>query len=203
MEITDKREFIMSKNTIRSMIGSGSLVLVFLTVLQAAAFADSIEGRVARVSSQALDVTVYDAQGRPYPNALHLKVDNRTELRGITSILDLRPNEAVGAEVRQEEAGVWCADSVTLFQEINAHPATRNPSPSLRDVLGNPVVRGALMGAATGAIASSASGGKAGKGALIGAGVGAAGGLLESLFSQNSQSQGSSTTTSSQEDSRR
>ena len=177
----------MSSNAIRSMIRSGSLVLVFVAVLQAAAFADSIEGRVARASSQALDITVYDAQGRSYPNALHLKVDNHTELRGVPSVLDLRPNEAVGAEVRQEEAGVWRADSVTLFQEINAHPATRNPSPSLRDVLGNPVVRGALMGAATGAIASSASGGKAGKGALIGAGVGAAGGLLEGMFSQHSK----------------
>ena len=177
----------MSSKMIRSMIRSGSLVLVLLTILQVAAFADSIEGRVARVSPQALDVTVYDAQGRPYPNALHLKVDGRTQLNGIYSVMDLRPNQAVGAEVRQEESGIWRANSVTLFQEMNARPATKNPSPSLRGVLGNPMVRGALMGAATGAIASSASGGKAGKGALVGAGVGAAAGLLEGMFSQRSQ----------------
>jgi hypothetical protein len=72
---------------------------------------------------------------------------------------------------------------VTLFQDINARPATQKPSPTLRDALGNPVVKGALVGAATGAIASSASGGKAGKGALVGAGVGAAAGLLENMFS--------------------
>jgi uncharacterized membrane protein len=61
---------------------------------------------------------------------------------------------------------------------MNARPATKNPPPTMRDVLGNPVVKGALLGAATGAIASGASGGKAGKGALVGAGVGAIGGLL-------------------------
>ena len=100
----------MPSNASRSMIRSGSLVLVFLTLLQAAAFADSIEGRVARVSPRALDVTVYDAQGRPYPNALNLKVDTRTRLNGVSYISDLRPNQAVGAEVRQEESGAWRAD---------------------------------------------------------------------------------------------
>ena len=170
----------------RSLIRPASITLALLGVLQAAAFADSIEGRVARVSSQALDITVYDAQGRPYPNALHLKVDENTQLSGINSVLDLGLHEAVGAQVRQEETGVWRADRVTRFEEINARPATKNPSPSLRDVLGNPVVRGALMGAATGAIASSASGGRAGKGALVGAGVGAAAGLLQGMFSQKS-----------------
>lgn len=40
------------------------------------------------------------------------------------------------------------------------------------------VLKEGLMGAATGAIASSASGGEAGKGALIGAGVNVVGGAL-------------------------
>ena len=168
------------------MIRSGCLILAFFSALHVTAFADTLEGRVSQASSRALDVVVYDAQGRPYPNALRLKVDTRTQVSGVESVSDLRPNDAVGAEVHQEESGAWRADSVTLFQEVNARPATKKPSPSLRDVLGAPVVRGALMGAATGAIASSASGGKAGKGALVGAGVGAAAGLLEGMFSQHS-----------------
>jgi hypothetical protein len=87
------------------------------------------------------------------------------------------------------ESGLWHADEVTLFQEINARPATQNPPPTMRDVLGNPVVKGALLGAATGAIASGASGGKAGKGALIGAGAGAAAGLLGQLLGGDDSSQ--------------
>ena len=162
-----------------------SLVLLFLLAGQIAAFADAIEGRVIAANSKAIDVTVYDPQGRPYPNALHLKVDNQTRMNGAPSVSSLRSNDPIGAEVRREETGIWRADSVTLFQQV-ARPATKNPPPSLRDVLGNSVVRGALTGAATGAIASSASGGKAGKGALVGAGVGAAAGLLENIFSQNS-----------------
>lgn len=171
----------------RHWIRSSSIVLILVGALQVAAFADVVEGRVAQASSNALDMVIYDAQGRPYPNQLRLKVDNSTQLGGVSSVLDLRPNDAVSADVRQEESGIWRADRVTLFQEVNARPATKNPSPSLRDVLGTPVVRGALVGAATGAIASSASGGKAGKGALIGAGVGAAAGLLEGMFSGNSR----------------
>lgn len=164
-----------------------SLALVFLSVLQIAAFADTLEGRVSQANSTGLNMIVYDAQGRPYPNALRLKVDKGTQVKGVPSVSDLRPNDAVGAQVHQEETGVWHADRITLFQEVNAHPATKAPSSSLRDVLGNPVARGALLGAATGAIAASASHGKAGKGALVGAGVGAAAGLLEGMFSQHSK----------------
>lgn len=174
----------MQKNWTRSV----SLALALFFTFQVAAFADAIEGRVKTTSSRFLDVTVYDAQGRPYPNALHLKVDRNTQLNGVRSVLDLRRNDPVSADVRQEEGGAWYADRVTLFQDVNAQPATQSPSPSLRDVLGNPVVRGALLGAATGAIASSASGGKAGKGALVGAGVGAAAGLLGGIFGGSSSS---------------
>lgn len=170
----------------RSFIRCTSLVLVFLFGVQMAAFADTIEGRVAQTSSQGLDMTVYDAQGRPYPNTLHLKVDSSTQVVGAPSLYGLRRNDPIRAEVRQDEMRAWHADKVTVFQDINARPATTKPSPSLRDVLGNPVARGAITGAVTGAIASSASGGKAGKGALVGAGVGAAAGLLGSMFSQPS-----------------
>jgi hypothetical protein len=156
-----------------------SLALALLVFLQGAAFADNIEGRVARVRPGALEVTVYDAQGRPYPNNLQLTTDTRTRVSGFTSLSQLIKNDAVSVDVTQQESRVWHADKVTLFQEVNARPATQNPPPTMRDVLGNPVVRGALLGAATGAIASSASGGKAGKGALIGAGAGA---LLGGLF---------------------
>ena len=174
----------MTKHRVRSF----SFILLSLFVLQMAAWADTIEGRVKHASSQALEMVVYDAQGRPYQNTLNLKVDPYTQINGAPSAAYLRPNDAIGAEVRQEETGVWRADSITLFQQVNVKPATQKPSPSLRDALGNPVVKGALVGAATGAIASSASGGKAGKGALVGAGVGAAAGLLGQMFSQKSSS---------------
>jgi len=46
------------------------------------------------------------------------------------------------------------------------------------DESSNKILKEGLLGAATGAIASSASGGKAGQGALIGAGVNVVGGAL-------------------------
>lgn len=153
-----------------------------LITLPAAAFADTIEGRVAGRDERGLAVTVYDPQGRPYPNNISLGIDSRTQLRGAASFSNLQRGTAISADVHQEEDRLWYADRITVFQEMDAQPATQNPPPTMRDVLGNPVVRGALLGAATGAIASSASGGKAGKGALVGAGVGAAGGLLGQIF---------------------
>ncbi|HTL69810.1 MAG TPA: glycine zipper domain-containing protein [Candidatus Eisenbacteria bacterium] len=150
-----------------------SIAVLSAFALQAAAWADVVEGRVARASSSGLAVVVYDPQGRPYPNQLNLKVDAYTRVNGAPSVSALRNGDPVSADVRQEENGQWRADVVTKFEDISVRPATQKPSPSLRDVLGNPVVKGALVGAATGALASSASGGKAGKGALIGAGVGA------------------------------
>ncbi len=178
---------------LNKFVRSAAFVIVLSVALQSAALADTIEGRVKEASSRNLEVVVYDPQGRPYPNALDLKVDWQTRLNGVRSVSDLRPNDAISADVRREESGLWHADSVTRFEEINVRPATKNPPPSMRQVLGNPVVRGALVGAATGAIASSASGGKAGKGALVGAGVGAAAGLLESMFSGRSQQTSSET----------
>lgn len=169
------------KNWMRSV----SLVFVSVVLFQTAAFAESLEGRVGKVYTSALDLVVYDANGRPYPNRLPLKVTKNTRFSGVTSLKGLKTNDAVGVTVHQEESRVWVVDQVTRFTQVNARPATQQtPPPSMRDVLGNPVVRGALTGAASGALASGLSGGKAGKGALVGAGVGAAAGLLEGLFSQ-------------------
>ena len=163
-----------------------SLALVCVGLFQAAACAESLEGRVGKVYRSAVDLVVYDPNGRPYPNALPLQVTSATRFSGATSLKGLRANDAVGVVTHQTESRVWVADRITRFKQIDARPATQNPPPSLRDFLGNPVVRGALTGAASGALASGLSGGKAGKGALVGAGVGAAAGLLEGLFSQPS-----------------
>ncbi len=177
------------------------LAAVLFLSFPALAFADTVQGRVAAAGTSALDMTVYDGQGRPYPNALHLKVDRYTRLDGVSSPTLLRQQDPVSVQVSQEETGLWRADSISLLQESGAAPrASAPPSPSLRGALGNPVVRNGLMGAATGAIASSASGGKAGKGALIGAGVGILGGLL--LDSSSRRSQSSQAGASSQEDTR-
>lgn len=169
----------------------GAVIILLALGMQGAAFADNIEGRVASSSLNNLSLVVYDPQGRPYPNQLNLRVDDRTTYQGVSSAAVLYVNDPVSVDVSQQESGQWRADHITRLHKINAKPATKNPPPTMRDVLGNPVVKGALMGAATGAIASSASGGKAGKGALVGAGVGAAAGLLENMFSQNSQSSSS------------
>jgi len=160
--------------------------LISFLAFQVAAYAETIEGRVASTNPYELGVVVYDAQGRPYPNQLNLRIDAMTRFQGVSGIMDLRRNDPVGVDVRQDESGAWHALAVQKFTDVSVQPATPRPSPSLRDALGNPVVRGALVGAATGAIASSASGGKAGKGALVGAGVGAAAGLLGEIFGKSS-----------------
>lgn len=167
----------------------GASVLALLVLLQCSAYADTIEGRVVDVRPGTLELTVHDPEGRPYPNNLHLKTDSYTRLRGFTSLEQLRRQDPVSIDVTQEESRMWRADEITRFADVSLQPATQNPPPTMRDVLGNPVVRGALLGAATGAIASSASGGKAGKGALVGAGVGAAAGLLGGIFGGSSDNQ--------------
>ena len=176
----------------KKIIRSGALVLALISIFQVAAFAEAVEGRVSSVSYENLDMIIYDAQGRPYPNTLRLAFDDRTQVSGAKSIADLRPNDPIGANIHQQETGAWHADTVTVFQQVNAQPATKQPSNALKDMLGTPVVRGALLGAATGAIASSASGGKAGKGALYGAAAGAGFSLLEGMFSQKSNRQSDS-----------
>lgn len=177
----------MLKNSVRCF----AFLLIGMLATQASALADTIEGRVKKVGPQALEIVVYDPQGRAYPNALKVGVNEYTRFNGIRASSELRSNDPIGANIRQNENKQWYAESVTLFQDVNVRPATQRPSPTLRDTLGNPVVRGALLGAATGAIASSTSGGKAGKGALVGAGVGAAAGLFQNMFSGGGQTQNS------------
>ncbi len=167
-----------------------ALFFVFLTLFfQSPASADVVEGRVAAGDSEAISLVVHDAQGRPYPNQLTLQLDRGTEFVNVRGLGGLRQNDAVRVDARQTENGAWRAASIEKFEEVSIKPATKKTPPTMRDVLGNPVARGALTGAATGAIASSVSGGKAGKGALVGAGVGAGVGLLESLFSGGGQRQ--------------
>ena len=136
-------------------VRSVALVLILCVFSQISAWADAVQGRVAAAGPQSLDMTVYDPQGRPYPNALHLNVDATTEVSGASSISELRPNDPIEVDVHQQENKEWHADRVSLFQQVNVQPATKNPPPTMRDVLGQPVVRGALLGAATGAIAAS------------------------------------------------
>ncbi len=167
---------------------SFSFLLLSSSLLQAVAFAETIEGRVAAVGSWTVDVTVFDAQGRPFPNALRVNVDSATQLAGLDSVLELNEGDPVSVDARQMESKNWHADRIALLQNNKVKPVTK-ASPSLKDALGNPMVRGALLGAATGAIAAGASDGKAGKGALVGAGVGAAAGLLGQMFSSRSNSQ--------------
>ena len=153
---------------------------------QAAAYADTIQGRVANIAWKTLDMTVYDAQGRPYPNTLHLKTDSSTKYAGVSSSSALKKGDPVQTVVSQDKTGAWRADSVMKLKPTAPVQTTR-PSPSLSGVLSNKVVRNGLLGAGTGAIAASASGGKAGKGALIGAGVGILGGWLADGMSQPRQ----------------
>ncbi len=201
---TITREVEMSKYRI-----SSGFVLVFLLLsFPGLAFADIVQGRVANVSSNALDLKVYDSQGRLYPNTLHLKVDNRTRLNGFSYLSTLRRQDAVSAEVRQQRTGLWRADSISRIQETGPVQQTAAPtSPSLIDALKSPtgqnMIRGGLTGAISGAVASAATSGKAGKGALIGAGVGAVGGLLADLFNRRPQSQSSPSKITSQPDTRR
>ncbi len=187
----------MNKRQILNFLLSAALLLSF----SAAAFADAIQGRVAKVGSSALELTVYDAQGNAYPNALHLKIDSRTKLDGLSSVWKLKKQNLVNAEVSQQKDGSWRADSISKLEEAGSvqQPATPPSSSLLSTLTQQKVVRNALLGAITGAVAAKASGGRAGKGALVGAGAGVAGGLLADMFSSRSQSQSSATVTNEEE----
>lgn len=177
----------MSSHQVRT----GFLTLILLLSFHGLASADSVQGRVIDATRTGLDMTVYDADGRPYPNALHINIDRRTQMNGILSPAQLRRADVVLADVSKDSDGTWVANSVSrLSESAAAQTPVSAPSPSLMSSLtGQKIIRNGLLGAATGAIASGSSGGKAGKGALIGAGVGIAGGLLEDMFSSHSQPQ--------------
>jgi hypothetical protein len=164
------------------------------------AMADVVQGRVAGIYANAIDMTVYDAQGRPYPNIIRLKTDSGTRLNGFTTAAIIKKNDPLQIELREESAGVWRADSITRLVSMNPYSRPSMPqSNSLMDALrsgqqrmgaalqseqGQKAVRGGLQGAVVGALASAASGGKTLKGALVGAGTGILGGLFGDVLGQ-------------------
>lgn len=172
----------------------GMVVAVVSLGFTVSAFADTLEGSVAYANSRQLDLTIYDASGRPYPNLLRLNVDGQTKVYGATSVATLRKRDVVRAEIQQSKDGLWWANSVSRLQmAANSVPAAAKPSFNLMESLQSPtgqkLIKSGLTGAVVGGVASSASGGKAGKGALIGAGVGMLGGFLGDLLGQPQQAQ--------------
>ena len=181
------------------------MVTVLALSFSGVAFADVVQGRVASSSPGLLALTVFDAQGRPYPNTLRLKVDNRTKMTGYSNAALPRSKDMVRVDARQESSGQWRADSISKLQGVNMPAAPSQPGPSLMDALKSPqgqtVIKRGLTGALVGGVASGASGGKAGKGALIGAGAGIVGGWLSDVLSGPSrQSQNSAPTVTTQND---
>lgn len=167
----------------------GVIGAVLALAVPCLAMAETMQGRVVSAGRSGIEVTVYDAQGRPYPNNLQLIVDSRTDFYGVDSSAWLNGGDLVETRVSQQESGQWHADTVEKLQSaVQAPRPVARPSSSMQSSLtGQKVVRNALLGAGTGAIAASASGGKAGKGALIGAGVGVLGGWLADSMSQPQQ----------------
>jgi hypothetical protein len=164
------------------------LLLAFLS-LTVSASADTIQGSVRRTTIDGVDLTVYDRQGRPYPNGLHLKLDQRTKFAGVASKSGLRASDFVQVDVRQENDRTWRADSLTKLTSSQGAAAPRAPqSNALMDALKSPqgqkLIKSGLSGAVVGGISAYSSGGKGGKGALVGAGVGAAASLIQDLFNR-------------------
>ena len=169
------------------------LAIAGLVLTQVPARADIVSGTVERISSSRLNLTVYDPQGNPYPNALPLKVSNATSLKGMRTPSDIRPGDSVITEIRRETDGSW--EAVSIEKTRSAPTGYRPPAGARSDPImsaltseqGKKILRNGLVGAAAGGLASGGSGGKAGKGALIGAGVGILGGLLTDMMSGESQ----------------
>jgi hypothetical protein len=162
------------------------LVVVFLS-LAIPASADTIQGSVRRTSIDGIDLTVYDTQGRPYPNGLHLKMDQKTKFAGVPSKSGLRPSDFVQVDVRQENDGTWRADSLTKLVSPRAASVPKAPQSNalvdaLKSAQGQKLIKSGLSGAVLGGVSAYASGGKGGKGALVGAGVGAAASLSFRTF---------------------
>ncbi len=171
-----------------SVFGIGLFVMGMTTM----AYADNVQGRVVSARSGELQLTVFDAQGRPYPNNIKLKVDNFTRFNNFSSMSALKKQDVVSAEVRQGRDALWRADVLTrLSNNANIPLAPIKPSPNLMDALKSPqgqnIIKRGLTGAMVGGAASGASGGKAGKGALIGAGAGILGGWLADILGGSAQ----------------
>ena len=183
------------------IVSVSALALFSFSVL---AMADVIQGRVVSSSSSALSLTVFDVQGRPYPNTLNLKVDNRTKMSGYSQASLPRSKDMVRVDAKQEKSGQWRADSVSKLKAEGMPQPVAAPGPSLMDALKSPqgqtIIKRGLTGAVVGGVASGASGGKAGKGALIGAGAGIVGGWLSDVLSQPSQPQAAAPAVNYQDD---
>lgn len=161
--------------------------LLFTLFVSSPALADTVQGHIARKTSSGIDLTVYDPQGRPYPNGLHLKVDMKTKLSGAASSASLRQGDLVQADVRRENDGTWRADSVTKLvgqTRAAAPPRSNALMDALKSPQGQKMLKSGLSGAVVGGISAYSSGGKGGKGALVGAGVGAAASLIQDLFNR-------------------
>ena len=92
------------------------IAVSILFLLPALSFADTLQGRVAKTGMASIDLTVFDAQGRPYPNGLHLLTDSKTKFAGVASSAGLRVQDAVQVNVSRLKDGRWHADSVSKLQ---------------------------------------------------------------------------------------
>ncbi len=100
------------------------------------------------------------------------------------------------APIQQQQQPAYAQSQPVYYQQQEPQPVYAQPQPVYyqqappREDPNKKILKSGLLGAATGAIAASASGGKAGKGALIGAGTNVIGGaLLDSLTGGSSQPQ--------------
>jgi hypothetical protein len=123
---------------------SFAFLALLLMLFPAWALADTVQGSITRTTIGGIDLTVYDAQGRPFPNGLHLKVDQKTKVSGIPSVSALKRADFVQADVRRENDGVWRADAITKLvgqPQVAGAPAdpglhsVRHPGPGVASTL--------------------------------------------------------------------
>src|SRR5262245_2369096 len=129
-----------------------AFAVLTLLLLPSFALADTLQGVISRKTFSGIDLTVYDAQGRAYPNGLHLKTDGKTRVSGTDS---LHAGDFVQADVRQENDKSWRADSVTKLAMQNNNTVPRPSgvpqSNALMDALKSPqgqkLIKSGLSGA--------------------------------------------------------
>ncbi|MBI4431880.1 MAG: hypothetical protein HY592_00125 [Candidatus Omnitrophica bacterium] len=98
-----------------------------------------------------------------------------------------QPQQVQYAQAAPTQYASYPVQAQTTYQPVEQAPVYVQQQP--RTNPNNAILKSALLGAGTGAIASSASGGKAGKGALIGAGTSVIGGALLDSLTGSGQSQ--------------
>ena len=87
------------------MVRRISSLTAFALLISTLAFADTLQGRVSKTGAASFDLTVFDAQGRPYPNGLHLLTDSKTKFTGVISSSNLRVQDAVQTNVSRLKDG--------------------------------------------------------------------------------------------------